>query len=920
MTMQDVRKSRSAVILEARIVSAFLAVMVWLVISVVPAYGQQWGGDSSESDMGGSGGFASSELGPEQLSQQLGISLPQLQQLGEQASEGGIGNAENEKLCATIAAKHLSPDEAESIGHTLGLPDDDVAHLVDCVRFSLGKSGQALSPEGLGPGNAPYFTPGPAVTGPSEVEKAFHALDTPYKVLAAPNLSQLDQFGYKLFAQRGPLLLPTFDNEPVGPDYLVGPGDELNVLVWGRINRTIKLLVQRNGTVLVPQIGPIPVAGLNFAQVQKLIESQIDQIEGVQSDVTMGRIRTIQVFVIGQVAEPGLRTVSALAHVSDALNAAGGVLKTGSLRRIELRRDNRVIKQTDLYSMLLRGDTSGDERLDSRDVVFVPVIGPVVGVAGDVRNPAIYELNGVASLEGVLRMAGGVSAFGYDYRIQVERVQNHAHRVALDVSLSTLEARRFVVQDGDLVKVFTVLPEETNTVTLQGNVNRPGTYQWAAGMRVVDLIRAGQGLRDHTFFSYALLKRKEGATREAHFLRVNLGDALSDEISLADLQLTPQDTLTVYSEGEISEIPTVKISGEVEKPGIYPLTAGMKVRDLVYEAGGQKQNAYLVNAQLARTQIVNGSSALHMYQNIDLAAALDGVPADNLALQAGDQLAIVQATNWHNPWVVQVKGEALRPGPYVINEGESLASVLERCGGIRSDGYLSGLMLIRQSVRRMQQETLKRINAQLQTELTRGLLMPVESTQQQQQPSLEDKAAALTMLKGMITQGAEEAAIGRVVLNANSLNAVQGSADSMPLEDGDEIIIPKMPFSVNVAGEVYGATAVAYDPSLTVADYINRAGGLTEDAEQDQIIVVKANGAILSEEEIKYSEKNRIFPLLPVISGGLMDVHLAPGDTVYVPTKLVFVNPLQRTLAITQIVANAAQGIAYAALLGTLLP
>jgi protein involved in polysaccharide export with SLBB domain len=663
MTMGNVRKSARGTRPNTRIVSVSLAAIVWLFLTAIVAYAQQLG-DSENSDLsGGSPAFASSdELGPEQLSQQLGISMPQLQQLGEQASEGGVGNAETEKLCATIAAKHLSPQEAESIGHTLGLPDDDVSHLVDCVRFSLGKSNQILSPEGLQSGSVSYFSPGPAITGPSKVEKTFHALDTPYKVLAAPSLSQLDQFGYKLFAQRTSLL-PTFDNEPVGPDYTVGPGDELNVLVWGRFNRTIKLLVQRNGTVLVPQIGPIPVAGLNFSQVQKLIEGQIDQIEGVQSDVTMGRIRTIQVFVIGQVAEPGLRTVSALAHVSDALNAAGGVLKTGSLRRIELRRDNRVISVTDLYSMLLRGDTSSDQRLESRDVVFVPVIGPVVGVAGDVRNPAIYELDGLASLQGVLRMAGGVSAFGYDHRIQVERVENHSHRIALDVSLNTSEARRFAVHDGDLIKVFTLLPEEINTVTLQGNVNRPGTYQWAAGMRVVDLIRAGQGLRDHTFFSYALLKRKEGAARLIHFLRVNLGDALSDETSDADLLLTAQDTLTIYSEGEISQIPTVTITGEVEKPGTYPLTAGMKVRDLVYEAGGQKENAYLVNAQLARTEVVNGSSAVHEYQNLDLGAALQGVEADNLPLQAGDQLAVVQAANWHNPWLVQVKGEALRPGP-----------------------------------------------------------------------------------------------------------------------------------------------------------------------------------------------------------------------------------------------------------------
>jgi protein involved in polysaccharide export with SLBB domain len=807
----------------------------------------------------------------------------------------------------------LSPEEAESIGRTLGLSDDDVSHLVDCSRFSLGKSNQPVSPVGTRSGNAPY-----SVLGPSEVEKTFHALDTPYKALAAPNLNQLDQFGYRLFSARRPVL-PTFENEPVSSDYTVGPGDELNVLLWGRINRTLRLLVQRNGTVLIPQIGPLTIAGMNFAQVQRLIESQINQIEGVQSDVTMGRLRTVQVFVIGQVAEPGLQTVSALAHLSDALNAAGGVLKTGSLRRIELRRDNRVIRVADLYSMLLRGDTSADDRLESRDVVFVPVIGPVVGIAGDVRNPAIYELNGAESLEGVLRVAGGVSAFGYAHRIQVERVQNHARRIALDIASSTPEARHFVVEDGDLIKVFTVLPEEKNTVKLQGNVNRPGTYQWTAGMRVVDLIRAGQGLRDHTFFSYALLKRNEGAERVTHFMRVNLGDAISDEASTADLRLEPLDTLTIYSEGEISEIPTVAITGEVQKPGTYPLTYGMKIRDLVYEAGGLKQNAYLANAQVASRQVINGSSTMHVYKDIDLNAALKGVPADNLTLRAGDELAVVQAANWHNPWLVQVKGEAMRPGPYVIHEGETLASVLERSGGIRSDGYLSALMLIRQSVKRMQQQTLKRASAQLQTELTRGVLMPTESNQQQQ-PNLQDKAAALTMLKNMITQGAEEQAIGRVVLNARSLNALHGSTDNVPLEDGDEIIIPKRPSSVNVAGEVYGATAVSYDPGLTVEDYIDRAGGLTEDAEKDEIFVVKANGAILSENGLKDSGKNRIFPLLPLISGGLMHVHLDPGDTIYVPTKFLFVNPLQRTLAISQVVANTAQGIAYAALLGTLLP
>jgi len=262
----------------------------------------------------------------------------------------------------------------------------------------------------------------------------------------------------------------------------------------------------------------------------------------------------------------------------------------------------------------------------------------------------------------------------------------------------------------------------------------------------------------------------------------------------------------------------------------------------------------------------------------------------------------------------------MRPGPYVISDGETLASVLQRCGGIRPDGYLSALVLTRESVKRMQQQNLKRASGELQTELTRALLMPMETTQIQQQPNFQDKAAALTMLKNMITEAAQQQAIGRVTLTIKSIPQLQASGDDIPLEDNDQIIVPKRPSSVNVMGEVYGPGAIRFDSSLTVADYIDRAGGLTQSAEKDEIFVVKANGAILSESGLKDSGKNRIFPLLPLVSRGLTQTYLEPGDTIYVPVKLLFVNPLQRTLAITQIVANTAQGIAYAALLGTLLP
>ena len=448
---------------------------------------------------------------------------------------------------------------------------------------------------------------------------------------------------------------------------MVGPGDQLNILLWGRINRTLTLSVQRDGTVLIPQAGPLPVAGLSFAQAQKLINTQMGQIEGVQADVTMGRLRTIEVYVIGQVAHPGLQMLSALAHVSDALNVAGGALKTGSLRRVEVRREGHTAAEVDLYAMLLHGDTSNDVRLQPRDVVFIPVIGPVVGLAGNLKNPAIYELRGTETLADAVRMAGGVSAFGYAQRVQVERIQHHTRRVMLDMALNYGRTSSFAVADGDLVKVFPVLPEAQNVVKLEGNVNRPGSYEWRDGMRVSDLVRLGQGLHDGSFLDYALLKRREGATHTLHFLKVELGDALSGRAE-ADRPLAQEDSLTVYSVGEIDQIPTVSVGGAVRKPGTYPLTKGMRVSDLVYEAGGLKESAYLTAAQFVRTSS-DGSTAHQVFSSLNLKGAMDGAAGDDPPLQRNDALLIAEASNWHNPWLVQIRGQVLRPGPYAIHEG-----------------------------------------------------------------------------------------------------------------------------------------------------------------------------------------------------------------------------------------------------------
>jgi protein involved in polysaccharide export with SLBB domain len=905
--LKTVRLSRSRI--------ALLALLAGCWLNATQVLAQQQGLESDENGLGASDSNGPGGEQVRQLLGQLNVSTGQLRQMQEQGATGGEGKPQIQSLCASMTAKHMSSEEAQSVGTALGMTDDDIAKLVECTRSVPTESG-------LMPG-----------TQASDIEKQYHAADSPYRELVAPQLNVLNQFGYDLFNTNAAInksasfdnvspgpdnggKTASFDNVPVGPDYVVGPGDTLNILLWGRINRTLSLTVQRDGTVQVPQVGPLPIAGLSFAEAQKLIDSQMTQIEGVQTDVTMGRLRTIEVYVIGQVEHPGLQRLSALAHVSDALTIAGGARKTGSLRRVEVRREGHPAAVVDLYEMLLRGDTSNDVRLQPRDVVFVPVIGPVVGVAGNVKNPAIYELRGRETLADAIRMAGGVSAFGYAQRVQVERIQNHARRVMLDVALNYGRSSAFAVGDGDLVKVFPVLPEEQNVVKLAGNVNRPGSYEWRDGMRVSDLVRLGQGLHDGTFLDYALLKRREGVTHTVHFLKIELGDALAGAAG-ADLMLTPEDSLTVYSVGEMDQIPTVSVDGPVRKPGTYPLTKGMRVSDLVYEAGGLEESAYLTAAQLARLSS-DGSTAHQVLSTFNLKAAMDGAVGDDVSLKRSDTLLIAEASNWHAPWVVQVKGQVMRPGPYVIREGETLTSVLERCGGIRFDGFMPALILTRRSVRQMQQQELDRASAQVQTQITRAALIPAENDKVEQ-ASLQQKAEALLMLKNMIESSDQKMAIGRIVLNINSLAELQGSPSDIALEEHDEIVVPKRPASVNVIGQVHGATAVLYDPALTVRDYIDRAGGFSEIADKDEMFVVKANGAIVSESGYEDSHKGRIFPLLPLVSGGLMNAHLGPGDTIYVPPQFLFINPIQRTLDVTQIIANSAEGIAYAALLGTLL-
>jgi len=846
----------------------------------------------------------------------ISLSPAQIEQARSMIGNGAASPEAIQRLCAGVAAKHLTAEQIDSTAASLGLSGEQIAELKNCAASASTAPSAEASPSPSTPSLSQ--TPGGPVgtaarangEAMSSIEASFRLLGAPSQQVHNPTPANLRQFGYALFSGPVSTFAPLGD-VPVGADYILGPGDELNLLMWGRVNRTSHLKVERDGSVLIPEIGPVEVSGLTFEQAKKLIESRAGQITGVQVDVTMGAIRTIQVFVIGKVEHPGLFTISALSHVSNALVASGGISKIGTLRRIELRRGNQLIREIDLYDMLLHGRTLADVRLEQGDVIFVPVIGNVVGVTGDVKDPAIYELRGQEDLAAVLRMAGGVGAFGYSQRLQVERIDNHEHRVDLDVELLSRQFSSFAVRDGDLVKVYTVLPERNNVVTLKGNARRPGVYEWRPDMRVSDLISEGEGVADHTYFGYALIRRIEGPDRRVHYLPVDLGAALRGPASRqVNPVLEARDELTIYAETDIGDLPHVSISGAVRKPGSYVLSSGMRVSDLVYEAGGIKESAYLNKAELARVKVIDGT-ARFLYQDVALRSALDGIGGEDPALETGDQLFVAEASNWHQPWTAVVEGEVMRPGPYVIRDGERLDSLLERCGGLRADADLQATVFVRQSVQELEQKELDESRQRLQADAARLSIMPKQAS------TANNDAQTLQIMQRVLSETQSQQATGRVVLHLQTLDGLPFSQDDIVLQQGDKVTVPKRPSTVAILGQVFNPSAIIYERGRSVNDYLQRSGGPTQWADADHIMLIRASGDIVTDESIRHSGKAALFPLLPAISGGLMGVEVQRGDTIYVPETLRYVDQMQEAKDITQIIVNAATSLAVLGILAT---
>lgn len=519
--------------------------------------------------------------------------------------------------------------------------------------------------------------------------------------------TELKQFGYELFAGAPTTFAPATDI-PVSPDYIIGPGDEVVVQLYGKTNTTTTLTVDRDGVIAFPELGPITVAGLTFREMKESIDREVERrMIGVEASVSMGRLRSIRIFVLGEVFQPGSYTVSGLSTLTNALFASGGVRKIGSLRNVQLKRDGRRIATLDLYDLLLDGDTSADVRLMPGDVVFVPPVGPLVGVAGEVLRPAIYEIDEGTTVAEMLDLAGGLTATAHEDLLQLERVEEEG-RTTYDLSLAATDL--WTVQDGDLIKVYPVREREENVVFVTGNVVRPGKRQHFDGMRILDLIPDTDDLLPETFFDYALIERENPLNREPEYVGFDLGAALLDTVDAANVQLEARDRIFVFHRSSFRDVPRVSVRGEVRSPGTYLHRKDMRVLDLVLAAGGLTDDAWLAEAELFRTHVP--SMDVDRLE-IDLEAVLAGDDAANVVLQDLDELAVHSVWEFREEEEVQVLGEVNNPGRYPLFEGMRVSDLIFAGGNLSEAAYRDHAELTRYEVVKGERRVLRHVQVDL---------------------------------------------------------------------------------------------------------------------------------------------------------------------------------------------------------------
>jgi protein involved in polysaccharide export with SLBB domain len=690
--------------------------------------------------------------------------------------------------------------------------------------------------------------PADAAANPGGTDKSSgYASGTPLATLGTNQFQSFVQetsgrtlplYGYNLFGTNS---FPSLTNVPVPSNYVLGPGDEINIKVWGATDGNLNLVVDRNGQINVPKVGPLTVAGTRADQIEALLKTHIGRVfNNFQLSATLGRLRSIQIFVVGQARSPGVYTVSSLSTLISALFESGGPSATGSMRKIQLTRGGKAVSTIDLYKFIHSGDTSADARLLSGDVIVIPPAGARVALLGALDNPAIYELSGKEeTLAQLLAYSGGQQILTTPHKVLLERISTAPGKAPRNVEERALTAEGLssTVRDGDVVTLFKISPEFANAVTLRGNVAAPLRYAYHPGMKVSDLIPEVSALVQADYYS-----RKNILVQYESALKTN--NTITDR--RAQIDYDNKDATT-------------------KSDSTKPVSVERVINDV-------KNQLEEVNWDYATIERLDPREVRTTLLHFNLGKAVrDHDPANDLALRPGDVVTVFSVNDLPVPvekrsQFVRVSGEVMASGIYQIEPGETLPSIVRRAGGLSQNAFAYGTVFTRESTRVQQQENLNKsmrrvesdINSQAGAALQNAASADTAATLQAQIGIQKNLLSRLQTLK----------ASGRIALEIDPNNPV---LPAIRLEDGDQITVPNRPSFVGVFGEVLAESSFIHKPGYTVKDYIDKAG-LTRDADTDNLMVIRADGTV------EGGARQSSF-----WSSGVLGKNLYPGDTVFVP-------------------------------------
>ncbi len=642
--------------------------------------------------------------------------------------------------------------------------------------------------------------------------------------LAIDSLNYKEIYGHKIFNTQALSFEPS-ENLATPQNYRLGPGDEVIIDIWGTSEDHLREMISPEGSIMIAQIGPVYLNGMTISDANKHIKNAFSRKYAGMSEaetdvqVTLGQVRTIQVDILGEVATPGTFRMSPFSSVFHALYLSGGINDIGSLRNIQVLRNNKKVAGVDIYEYLFNGKTNGNIRLQEGDVIIVPPYEQLVSIDGNVKRPMYYEIKPDETIKTILDYAGGFTGDAYSGMVRLERQSGTENEL---YNIERGEFGSYRLKDGDMITVGTILDRYANRVELKGAVYRPGMFAIGRDIRTVsDLIRKADGLTDNAYDDRALLYR-EGPDMQLQIIALDLKNIMAG-IS-PDVELKRNDIIEISSIDDLTDRGDITIAGQVTNPGTYPYAENMTVEDIILQAGGLLEGASTARVDVSRrivdpTSVTATQQLSHVYSvSIDGGFAVG--KGEHFVLKPYDRVVVRKSPGYGAQTTVEINGEVLFDGEYVLQRrNERVSELVKRAGGVIEGAYIKGASLSRKLTEAeyiARKETLR---------------LAMANNQAGQADSL-----ALSKIEVSDTYN--------VGIDLQKALNNPGSTYDLVMQPGDVLYVPQEQSTVKITGDVMFPNAVVYEPGKKLSYYIDQAGGYGQQAKKGKAFIVYLNGTV----------------------------------------------------------------------------